>query len=51
MNTADVPFFIRCDGLGLRLGEENDFRPTPMVSIFKYLTGPADSANPLRLNQ
>ncbi len=33
MNTATIPVFILCGGLGTRLKEETEFRPKPMVPI------------------
>ncbi|HEX5398599.1 MAG TPA: sugar phosphate nucleotidyltransferase, partial [Verrucomicrobiae bacterium] len=33
MNSADVPVFILCGGLGTRIKEETEFRPKPMVPI------------------
>jgi glucose-1-phosphate cytidylyltransferase len=33
VNTADVPVFILCGGLGTRLKEMTEFRPKPMVPI------------------
>jgi len=36
MNTADVPVFILCGGLGTRLKEETEFRPKPMVPIGEH---------------
>ena len=32
-NTADVPVFILCGGLGTRIREETEFRPKPMVPV------------------
>ena len=36
MNTADVPVFILCGGLGTRIKEETEFRPKPMVPIGEH---------------
>ena len=36
MNTADLPVFILCGGLGTRLKEETEFRPKPMVPIGEH---------------
>jgi glucose-1-phosphate cytidylyltransferase len=36
MNTADIPVFILCGGLGTRLKEETEFRPKPMVPIGEH---------------
>ena len=33
MNTAEIPVFILCGGLGTRIKEETEFRPKPMVPI------------------
>jgi glucose-1-phosphate cytidylyltransferase len=33
MNTADIPVFILCGGLGTRIKEETEYRPKPMVPI------------------
>ena len=36
MNTADIPVFILCGGLGTRIKEETEFRPKPMVPIGEH---------------
>ena len=36
MNTADIPVFILCGGLGTRIKEETEFRPKPMVPIGRH---------------
>jgi|GEM_PF-3582 len=36
MNTADIPVFILCGGLGTRIKEEAEFRPKPMVPIGEH---------------
>jgi len=36
MNTADMPVFILCGGLGTRIKEETEFRPKPMVPIGEH---------------
>lgn len=32
-NTADIPVFVLCGGLGTRIKEETEFKPKPMVPI------------------
>lgn len=34
--TADIPVFILCGGLGTRIKEETEFKPKPMVPIGKH---------------
>lgn len=36
MNTAEIPVFILCGGLGTRIKEETEFRPKPMVPIGEH---------------
>ena len=36
MNTANIPVFILCGGLGTRIKEETEFRPKPMVPIGRH---------------